>query len=151
MSVAYFKFNGEEYCCSSVRDITERKQAERILQLQHDVLKKVASTNGALTETLESLCQLVEQLVPGCLATVMLVDASDGHLRFGAGPCLTAEIRELFEPLEPGFQGGSCGAAAHLRRPVIVGDTRHQPALGNATTHRPTVEPAVLLVAAGAR
>jgi PAS domain S-box-containing protein len=83
VSVVYFEFDGLEYCCSSVRDITERKQAERILHLQHEVLGKVASTSGALGETLDALCRLVEELVPGCLATVMLVDPSDGqpHIR----------------------------------------------------------------------
>ena len=48
VSVAYFEFNGAEYCCSSVRDITLRKQAENMLRLQHDVLAMVASTTGSV-------------------------------------------------------------------------------------------------------
>lgn len=127
VSVAYFKFDGVEYCCSSVRDITERKQAERILHLQHEVLAKVASTTGALNETLDELCRLVEKLVPGCMATVMLVDESDGCLRFEAGPALTTTIRQAFEPLRPGIDSGSCGAAAHSKQAVFVEDTRSSP------------------------
>jgi PAS domain S-box-containing protein len=127
VSVAYFQFDGLEYCCSSIRDITERKQAEHILRLQHEVLAKVASTSGALSETLDALCRFVEELVPDALATVMLVDPSDGNLRFEAGPGLTETIRQAFEPLKPGFEAGSCGAAAFLKRPVFVEDTRTSP------------------------
>jgi GAF domain-containing protein len=127
VSASYFQFDGLEYCCSSVRDITERKQTEHILRLQHEVLAKVASTSAALSETLHALCLMVEELVPGCVATVMLVDPSDGCLRFEAGPSLTDKIRQAFEPLAPGFESGSCGAAALLKRPVFVQDTRTSP------------------------
>lgn len=127
VSVAYFQFDGLEYCCSSARNITERKQAENILRLQHEVLAKVASPSGALSETLDSLCAFVEELVPKSLATVMLLDPSDGKLRFEGGPGLTDTIRCAFEPLEPGLESGSCGAAAFLKSPVFVEDTRTNP------------------------
>ena len=124
VSVVYFEFEGREYCCSSVRDITQRKQAEQIVRLQHDVLANVASTTGLLTETLNELCRLVEEMVPGALATIMRLDPDDGCLRFEAGPSLTAEIRKAFEPLMPGEAAGSCGSAAYHKKPVIVEDTR---------------------------
>ena len=127
VSVSYFEFGGVEYCCSSVRDITQRKQAEHILWLQHEVLAKVASTAGVLGETLTEMCRLVEALVPGAMATVMLVDQADGCLRFEAGPGLTNSIRHALEPLSPSLEGGSCGAAAFQKRPVIVEDTRTSP------------------------
>ena len=127
VSVAYFEFDGVEYCCSSVRDITQRKQAENMLRLQHDVLAMVASTSDGLSETLDKLCELVEKLVPESMATIMLLDESDGCLRFEAGPHLTDEIRAAFEPLVPGTEAGSCGAAAFLKKPVIVPDTRTSP------------------------
>lgn len=127
VSVAYFEFEGHEYICSSVRDITKRKQAESLLKLQHDVLARVASTTEELSETLDELCRLVHQLVPNAMATVMLVDENDGMLRFEAGPGLTKEIREAFEPVELGNSSGSCGAAALTQQPVIVEDTRCNP------------------------
>ncbi len=124
---AYFQFEGGEYFCSSVRDITKRKQTEHIVRLQHEVLAEVASTCGDLPETLDAVCRLVEELVPDSMATVMLMDASDGCLRFEAGPGLTDEIREALEPLKPAAEAGSCGTAAFLKRPVIVEDTRTSP------------------------
>ncbi len=127
VSVAYINFEGAEFFCSSVRDVTVRKQTERILHLQQNVLAKIASAPAVLTETLNELCQLVEALVPDSMATVMLIDESDGNLRFEAGPQLTASICGMFEPLQPGLESGSCGGAAFLKRPVIVEDTRISP------------------------
>jgi len=124
VSVAYFEFDGVEYCCSSVRDITQRKQAEHIVRLQHRVLARVASTCGILSETLDELCRHVEEILPGAIATVMLIDPKDGCLRFEAGPALTPEIRSALEPLTPGETAGSCGSAAYLKTPIIVEDTR---------------------------
>ena len=126
VSVAYFEFDGKEYCCSSVRDITEQKQAESLSRLQHDVLASVAS-GETQHKCLTLLCELVEDMVPHSLASVMLLDESDGCLRFEAGPRLTDKIKAAFEPLAPGFESGSCGAAAHLNQPVIVQDTRTSP------------------------
>ena len=124
VSVAYFEFNGMEYCCSSIRDITQQKQSEHILRLQHEVLAKIAATSSVLSETLNELCAHVEEILPGAIASVMLVDASDGCLHFDAGPALTDELRDALEPLAPGKAAGSCGSAAYLKRPVIVEDTR---------------------------
>ena len=124
VSVVYFEFDGREYCCSTVRDITHRKQAEQLVRLQHDVLANVASTTGMLAETLDELCRLVQEIVPNALATIMLVDPNDGCLRFEAGPTLTDEIRAAFEPLQPGKAAGSCGSAAYHKKPIIVEDTR---------------------------
>lgn len=127
VSVAFFEFEGNEYCVSSVRDITQSKRADQMVQLQNEVLAKVALTTGELSDTLNELCLHVQAMVPGAFATVMRVDPNDGLLRFEAGPILTDELRQAFEPLTPGDTGGSCGASANLRRPVIVEDTRCSP------------------------
>ncbi len=124
VSVAYFKFEGVEYLCAFVRDITARKQAEHLLRMQHDVLAKVASTAGYLSETLDELCRLVEEIMPGAYATIMLLDPADGQLRFEAGPRLSDEMKAEVEPLTPSENSGSCAAAVFLKRPVIVEDTR---------------------------
>ena len=126
VSVSYFEFEGKEYCCSSVRDISEQKRAESLARLQHDVLSLVASGEPQ-HHCLNRLCSLVEEIVPQSLASVMLLENADHCLRFEAGPRLTDEIREAFEPLPPGLHSGSCGAAAHLKRPVLVEDTRTSP------------------------
>lgn len=123
VSVVHFEYGGREYCCATVRDITQIKQAEQLVRLQHDVLAKIASTTGALGKTLDDLCRLVQEILPDALATIMMVDPNDGFLRFEAGPALNDAIREAFEPLQPGKDAGSCGSAAYYKKPVIVEDT----------------------------
>jgi PAS domain S-box-containing protein len=127
VSVANFRFDGVEYACSWVRDITRRMEAEKLLRLQREVLARIATTAGDQTETLNMLCRLVEGLVPESLVTVMLLNRQDQLLRFAAGPGLTPEVCQAFEPLRPSENAGSCGAAAYLKRAVIVPDTHASP------------------------
>lgn len=127
VSVAYFEFEGAEYCCSFVRDVTKQNETEHLLRLQREILSRIASTASDLSKTLSELCRLVEELVPGAMVTVMLSDKTDGNLRFAAGPALTPRMCNAFEPMIPTEHSGSCGSAAFLRRPVIVEDTRVSP------------------------
>ncbi len=127
VSVASFKFDGVEYACSWVRDISRRMEAEKLLRLQREVLARIATTSGDQTETLNLLCRLVEGLVPDSMVTVMVLNRQDHVLRFAAGPGLTPAVCEAFEPLKPSENAGSCGAAAYFKRAVIVADTRTSP------------------------
>lgn len=124
VSITHFEFDAVEYCCVSVRDVTKRKQAEHLLNLQHRVLAMVASTSGDLKETLETLCRHVQEILPDAIASIMLLDPDDNRLRFAAAPALTPEMLDVFGPLQPGECAGSCGAAAAKKEPVIVEDTR---------------------------
>jgi len=127
VSVGYLKFDGVEYACSWVRDISRRVEVEKLLRLQREVLAKIATTSGDQTGTLDTLCRLVEGLVPDAMVTVMLLNREDDVLWFAAGPGLTPAVCDAFEPLKPSETGGSCGSAVCLRRPVIVSDTRTSP------------------------
>ncbi|MCA9140769.1 MAG: GAF domain-containing protein, partial [Planctomycetales bacterium] len=91
------------------------------------ILSRIASTISDLNETLTELCRLVQELIPQSISTIMLVDKSDGTLRFAAGPALTPRFCRAFGPMVPSEASGSCGSAAFLRRPVIVEDTRVSP------------------------
>ena len=55
----------------------------------------------------------------------MLLEQPEGVLRFVAGPALTPSICQAVESLVPAAQNaGSCGAAAFLKRAVVVEDAR---------------------------
>ena len=127
VSVSYVKVREDEYACGWVRETGRRKDAERLLRLQREVIAKTATTSGDQTPTLNMLCGLVEELVPNSLVTVMLLNKADSALWFAAGPGLTPEVCAAFEPLRPAEDAGSCGSAAHLKRAVIVSDTRTSP------------------------
>ncbi len=127
VSVANFRYDGVEYACAWVRDITRRMEAEKLLRTQREVLARIATTSGDQTESLNMLCRLVEGLVPDSLVTVMLLNRQDATLWFAAGPGLTPAVCEAFEPLRPSERAGSCGAAVYLKRAVIVPDTRTSP------------------------
>ncbi len=133
ISIAYFKFEDHEYCCGTFRDISKQKQAEKLVELQSKVLSRIASSSDDLANTLTELCRIVEQMVPHTMASVMLIDQPDGKLRFRAGPHLTPEVEEAFGAVRPDECSGSCGAAAYLKRHVIVEDTRDSPHWSNIT------------------
>ena len=126
VSIAYFEFQGHEYCCSSIRDITKQKQSQNLLRIQHEVLTQI-TTATPLAETLNTLCQLIEQMVAGSVASVMVLDEAEGCLNVVAAPSLSQECIAALDGIVPGDEAGSCGSAAFLKRPVIVQDTLASP------------------------
>ncbi|HEY5756045.1 MAG TPA: PAS domain-containing protein, partial [Steroidobacter sp.] len=61
--------------CSVQTDVHELKQAETLLTGEVQLLEMVAR-GRPLTQVLEALCRLVEQLADGCLCNVVLTDAT---------------------------------------------------------------------------
>jgi signal transduction histidine kinase/CheY-like chemotaxis protein len=98
----------------------EFKDAERA------VLEQVAM--GAPLDTLlHALVAMVEAQAPGMLCTVMLLDASQKFFASSCGPSLPVECMRAFEGVRIGPHEGSCGAAASLRKVVVVEDIATHP------------------------
>lgn len=90
-----------------------------MLELQNKVLERIAK-GEPLTETLETLCRLVEARLPGIQCSVLRVE--NGVLHPLAAPSLPKHYSDALDNLEIGPLAGSCGTAAYYGVPVIVTD-----------------------------
>ncbi|TDI81482.1 MAG: PAS domain S-box protein, partial [Caldithrix sp.] len=108
------------------RDITERKQASRMLATQSEVLRMIALGVG-LTEILARLCLLIEQQSAGALCSILLFDEAGGKLHSGAAPSLPQKYARALDGLMVGEGQGSCGTAVTRGKQVIVYDIAKDP------------------------
>lgn len=95
-----------------------------LLRLQNEILVMIAS-GERLDATLDHLCRLIEERVPGIACSVLLVN--EGLLHPLAGPKLPASYTNALDGIAIGPEIGSCGAAAYLARPVAVRDVLSDP------------------------
>ena len=108
------------------RDITARRQADRLRDGQADILEMIAS-GAPLEAMLERLVNLVESQLTGIVACALLVDESGLHLHHVAAPNLSPGFIEATEGMPVGPMAGSCGTAVHRREAVIVADILQDP------------------------
>jgi PAS domain S-box-containing protein len=106
------------------RDITELKRNELLITSQNRVLELLAS-GAPLSAILETICRSVEELAPGVLCSILLLEGD--RLRHGAAPSLPHDYNQKVDGLKIGLTVGSCGTAAYLKKPVIVSDTFTDP------------------------
>ncbi|HET6398934.1 MAG TPA: GAF domain-containing protein [Candidatus Thermoplasmatota archaeon] len=99
---------------------------EQILAWQRQVLRKLAS-GEPLQDILDALCRFGNARQQDRMYSVLLVSGDGGRLVDGAGPNLPPAYRKAIDgiPIAPG--AGSCGTAAHTRRPVVVSDVQKDP------------------------
>jgi PAS domain S-box-containing protein len=125
VSGAVVRLEGRRLIHGIVRDITERKRAERLAAGQKRVLEQIAE-DAPLPDVLTALIRVFEEQAPGALCSILLLDDT-GRLRFGAAPNLPeAYLREV-DGLSVGPRNGSCGTAVHRRKPVVVADIATDP------------------------
>ena len=107
-------------------DISERRQAEALLEGQKDLLEMIAM-GTRLEQVLDGLTRFVEARSEGMLCSILLAEDNGRRLRRGAAPSLPEAYNRLVDglPIAPG--AGSCGTAAHRRERVIVTDTLSDP------------------------
>ncbi|GAP36615.1 PAS domain S-box protein [Piscinibacter sakaiensis] len=104
----------------------QRRRAEAIAQGQVQVLRLIA-TGAPLREVLSELMRYLEDLSPGMMASVLLLDEDGRHLRHGAAPSLPAAFVAAVDGVEIGPAVGSCGTCAWRREPVVVEDIETDP------------------------
>ncbi len=121
ISPALITIHGRQIVQGIFRDITERRRMERLLNWENDTLELIATT-ASLDEILSKLMHGLENLTPGALGSVLLLDEEGTHLRHGAAPSLPAAYNQAIDGIAIGPNVGSCGTAAYEKRQVIVED-----------------------------
>ena len=114
------------YYQAIIRDISQRKRREALLAGENRVLEMVAKGNS-LGDILDHLCRLVEELSPGVLASILVMDPNGRQLRHGAAPNLPKAYNDAIDGLVIGNSAGSCGTAAYRAEQVIVSDIANDP------------------------
>jgi diguanylate cyclase (GGDEF)-like protein/PAS domain S-box-containing protein len=108
------------------QDITDQKRAQQLAVGQHDILVGVAAQH-VLTESLERIARLHEELNAGALCSILLLDESGSYVLHGVAPSLPAAYNAALKGLAIGDKRGSCGTAAWRRERVIVADIATHP------------------------
>jgi len=102
-------------------DIEARKQAETLLTGETRILEMLA-TGCPLSDILDALCRLIENLSSGSLCSTLLVDPIHNRMKHGAGPNLPLTYSESIHGRPVNLDAGPCGMAACLKEQVIAAD-----------------------------
>ncbi|MGH8076551.1 MAG: sensor domain-containing protein [Lysobacter sp.] len=107
-------------------DVTERRREAQFDDGQREILADIAA-HEPLTESLSRIALLYEELNPGALCSVLLLDAEGKRLVHGAAPSLPDAYNDVLEGQEIGEARGSCGTAMWRGERVIVADIATHP------------------------
>ncbi|BFI94595.1 MAG: hypothetical protein RSP_01050 [Rhodanobacter sp.] len=101
------------------QDVTAHKREERMAACQHEILLGIAAQRP-LAENLAAIAKLHEELTPGALCSLLLLDGK--RLLRGAAPSLPDTWNEAVHGLEIGEACGSCGRAAWSGQRTVAKD-----------------------------
>src|SRR6202043_3826597 len=119
---AFVDASGEVVEYQSVgHDVTDQRRAAEFAGHQAEILEQVAR-GVPLDESLLTIASALEGHFPRFSCAIMLLDAESATLRVGAAPSLPARFLDALDGTAVSLATTSCGAAAHLREPVFVGD-----------------------------
>ncbi|MCO6459290.1 MAG: PAS domain S-box protein [Pirellulaceae bacterium] len=110
----------------SITEISDRKQL-RLFELGRAQVLESVARGAPLPDVLQTLARTIEDLLPGMMCSVLLLDAEGQCLLDGAGPSLPEFYRQAVHGLRIGPGVGSCGTSAHTGQRVIVADVLEHP------------------------
>ncbi|MDD2949388.1 MAG: EAL domain-containing protein [Sulfuricurvum sp.] len=96
-------------------------QYVEIFTLQNQILELMALGVDD-TEVLHRLCELEEKLVPGSVASIMILDESTGLMNVLEAPSIPQHGIKMLNGLRPGPGGGSCGNVLYTKQAQFVTD-----------------------------
>ncbi len=120
----------------SIMESSGRKLLE-LSEVSHSKILQMIARGATLTETLEQLVRTVENLLPGLICSVLLLDQESDRLRLGAAPGLPSFYNAAVDGLQIGPTVGCCGAAAFTGQRVVAADVTTHP---NWTAYRELAE-----------
>jgi len=106
--------------------VDEHAQAQALIAGENRLFEMIAR-GQPLPPILDGLCRLVEEVSPGALAAILLLDSDDNRLRHAAAPSLPKGYVEALDGIEPGPSVGACGTAAFRNEAVISADIATDP------------------------
>ena len=110
----------------ALEDVTLRVRAQRLHFAERRSLEMLAA-GANLEDILSTIVQVIEELVPETLVSILVV-ADDGiHLRHAASVSLPVAYTNAIDGGEIGPKAGSCGTAAYRRDAVYVDDIETDP------------------------
>lgn len=102
-------------------DIEDRKHSEALRVAEKRSLEMIV--DGAdLKDVLDQLCSSIDVHVAPAVTTILLTDADGKRLYRGGGPRVPEEWISTIVPVPVAFEAGLCGAAAFLKKRVVVPD-----------------------------
>lgn len=107
-------------------EITERKQHEKLMAGQKQILEMVAS-GVPLAEVLKALATFVETQSGRAVCSVRLLEPDQHRLRSVAAPSLSPDYIRAIDEVELGPSGGSCSEAILRNQIAIVSDIAGDP------------------------
>ncbi|MBA4019801.1 MAG: hypothetical protein C0483_21760 [Pirellula sp.] len=110
----------------TAREVTESRRDRQKLLNRQAVLELIAQ-GAPPADILDGLVRLIEEEIPGVVASCMLLDAEGKHLHVAAGRGLATEYVDAIQGLMIGPNVGSCGAAAFRGETVIAEDIACDP------------------------
>ena len=105
----------------SLTDSEDRTWAETLLAGENRLLEMLA-TGCTLSEFLDALCRLIEDIASGSLCGIVLVDPIGNRLQHGAAPSLPLSYNESIHGRPVNLFSGPCAMAASLKEQVIAAD-----------------------------
>ncbi len=109
----------------SAEDVTDAQLAQQRLAVEKQLLELISS-DERLPEVLDKLVRAIEDLSPGMLCSVLLMDA-DRHMHVGAAPSLPADYSAAIEGTLAAEGAGSCATAAARGQMVMATDIALDP------------------------
>ncbi|MFC0516815.1 PAS domain S-box protein [Mucilaginibacter angelicae] len=110
-----------------IRDITEIKMQEWVLELEKRVLELNATSEYTLAQSATELLRGIERIFPDMICSVLEVDDAQEKLHSLASPRLPQAYNDKLEGLSLGPSSGSCGTSAFHRKQIIVSDIENDP------------------------
>jgi formate hydrogenlyase transcriptional activator len=102
-------------------DVEDPKRAGTLLAGENRLLEMLA-TGCTLTEFLDALCRLIEEIASGTLCGIVLVDPIGNRLQHGAAPSLPLSYNKSIHGRPVNLFSGPCAMAASLKEQVIAAD-----------------------------
>ncbi|MFD1553358.1 hypothetical protein DNU06_06750 [Putridiphycobacter roseus] len=111
-------------------DVTKRKKEELLKEKVKHVLEMIIQ-HEPIVYISRKIVRILENTMENCIASISVLNESEQTLHLLASPNLPKEFTKAIEGIVIGPNQGSCGAAAYLKKDVIIAEVAIDPNWGN--------------------